>query len=248
MDRAETVSIQTICISHCNNELLGHCSCEEEHLLLDRLLKGDMEAFGKLWLKYHRYYYNLCLKWMAGNHADAEDALSKAMLKALNKLRQQDVKINNIKSWLTRLIFNLCVDIHRERKRLKDYIEELPEKNEVFIDLKESPEQDLLISERYLRLHLAIESLPGRLRAPFLLRVFNEMSYQEIAIQLNISNENARKRVQQARLLLRKAMAKYYAKPRDYSQDEDEITETIISQLSQVDIPPAYLQSATPAW
>jgi len=54
---------------------------------------------------------------MGGNPIDAEDALSRAMLKAWEKVQQFAGEIANLKAWLTRLTHNLCVDIHRERSR-----------------------------------------------------------------------------------------------------------------------------------
>lgn len=73
-------------------------------------------AFWKLWQQYQDYIYRCCCKWM-GNQTDAEDALSRAMLKALEKVRDCTDAIKNFKAWLTRLTYNLCADIHRDRKR-----------------------------------------------------------------------------------------------------------------------------------
>ncbi|MGB7274876.1 MAG: sigma factor, partial [Geitlerinemataceae cyanobacterium] len=58
-----------------------------------------------------------CIKWMGGNITDAEDALSRAMLKAWEKIQTSVEKIRNFKAWLTSLTRNLCMDIHRERSR-----------------------------------------------------------------------------------------------------------------------------------
>jgi RNA polymerase sigma-70 factor (ECF subfamily) len=73
-------------------------------------------AFWKLWQDNQDYLYRCCRKWM-GNPTDAEDALSRAMLKAWEKLRDCTDDIKNFKAWLTKLTYNLCADIHRERNR-----------------------------------------------------------------------------------------------------------------------------------
>ena len=73
-------------------------------------------AFWKLWQDNQDYLYRCCRKWM-GNPTDAEDALSRAMLKAWEKAREGTDDIKNFKAWLTKLTYNLCADIHRERNR-----------------------------------------------------------------------------------------------------------------------------------
>ena len=47
---------------------------------------------------------------MGGNSTDAEDALSRAMLEAWEKVQKYAAgDIANFKAWLTRLTHNLCV-------------------------------------------------------------------------------------------------------------------------------------------
>ncbi|MGB7059886.1 MAG: sigma factor-like helix-turn-helix DNA-binding protein, partial [Geitlerinemataceae cyanobacterium] len=48
-------------------------------------------------------------------------------------------------------------------------------------------------------------------RYPFVMRFCREMSYADIAQKLELSNSNARKRIQQARSLLKKQLAPYVA-------------------------------------
>ncbi|MEA5593420.1 hypothetical protein [Rivularia sp. UHCC 0363] len=58
----------------------------EEQLLLKRFSQGESSAFWELWQRHLDYLYYRCLGWMGGNPTDAEDALSRAMLKAEKKL------------------------------------------------------------------------------------------------------------------------------------------------------------------
>lgn len=61
-----------------------------------------------------------------GNPTDALDALSRAMLKAWEKVQKYATgEIANFKGWLTRLTHNLCVDIHRERSRGANRVENI---------------------------------------------------------------------------------------------------------------------------
>ncbi|MDZ8225792.1 MULTISPECIES: RNA polymerase sigma factor [unclassified Nostoc] len=95
------------------------------------------KAFWQLWEQYQNYLARCCLKWM-GNPTDAEDALSQAMLKAWKKIRNCTVEIKNIKSWLTQLTHNLCMDIHRECHRGVRQVESL-EFHEELVSKEETP-------------------------------------------------------------------------------------------------------------
>lgn len=44
-------------------------------------------AFWQQWEQYRDYLYRCCIKWIGGNPTDAEDALSRAMLKAWEKVQ-----------------------------------------------------------------------------------------------------------------------------------------------------------------
>ncbi|MGK7902637.1 MAG: RNA polymerase sigma factor, partial [Hormoscilla sp.] len=57
----------------------------------------------------------------------------------------------------------------------------------------------------------AIGELPERLRETFILYFEKEYSYKEIAAELNISYANARKRISQARAILREQHQEYEA-------------------------------------
>ncbi|MTJ10170.1 hypothetical protein FJR04_21210 [Anabaena sp. UHCC 0204] len=85
----------------------------------------DMDStFWPLWQQHQDYLYLCCVKW-TDNVADAEDALSQAMLKAWDKISNSPVDIKNFKAWLSQLTYNLCVDIHRERHRGGRQVESL---------------------------------------------------------------------------------------------------------------------------
>jgi RNA polymerase sigma-70 factor (ECF subfamily) len=86
--------------------------------------KNINSDFWQLWQEYQDYLHRCCVKWM-GNAIDGEDVLSQAMLKAWDKVRNYTVEIKNFKSWATKLIYNLCIDIHRERCRGGKQVESL---------------------------------------------------------------------------------------------------------------------------
>ncbi len=185
----------------------------EEQELLQRLAAGEINVFWQLWQPHHKYLYSRCLGWMGGNPVEAEEALSLAMLKAREKLPKYAIKITNLRAWLTRFTHNLCVDIHREGRKKAigtESIEDIAirEQEEVSSSLN-SPESAILRDELCQFIRTAVNALPERLRTPFILRYYQEVSYPDIARKLAISQDNAYKRIQQARDLLEKRLKKY---------------------------------------
>jgi RNA polymerase sigma-70 factor (ECF subfamily) len=185
---------------------------EQTRQLLRRFTDGDTDAFWSLWDLHNGHLYHLCLWQMAGVHEDAEEALSRAMLRALNKLPRNSHQIRNFKAWLSKLTFNLCVDLHRERTRQTRRLESIEDvwfgASDELVAATNSPEEAFLSQEVFTCLCEAVNDLPSRLREPFVLRFFQEMAYQDIAENLILSTENVRKRIQQARHILRERLSR----------------------------------------
>ncbi|MEG5037567.1 MULTISPECIES: sigma-70 family RNA polymerase sigma factor [unclassified Microcoleus] len=192
-----------------------------------RYCPEDIEkAFWQLWQQNRDYLYRCCLRWMGGNATDAEEVLSRAMLKALDKLPDYAEKITNLRAWLTRLTHNLCIDIHRERRRKAMQMEDIEEVaatgSSAVISGLNSPEEALLHHELGQYIRRAIDTLPSRLRNPFILRYCHQIAYQDIAQQLALSLNNVYKRIQQARELLQKRLSRYLSGLDDALLDSSE--------------------------
>jgi len=176
-------------------------------MLLDRLGDGDQSAFWTLWTRYQHHLYTVCLRRMNGAHFDAADAVSRSMLVAQAKLPAYAANIENLEAWLTRLTCNVCLDMHRERQRAlqgKVSLDEAIPGDEPALSCTHSPEDDYLACEVREIVSGAIGALPATLRDAAQLRFVQETSYPVMARTLSITVENARKRVQQARAILRR--------------------------------------------
>jgi RNA polymerase sigma-70 factor (ECF subfamily) len=184
-----------------------------EALALSHLSSGDTTGFWILWESHKGYLYGVCLKQMGGMREDAEDALSRAMLKAWDRLPRYAGEIANVKAWLTRLVCNLCLDIHRERRIRSRNVVNLDDA--ITGDSKSlahdgaSPEATVLGHEIYGQIKDVVDALPARLREPFELRFFEEMSYRDIAERLALTGDNVRKRIQLARAIMQERLGEY---------------------------------------
>ncbi|ETX03200.1 MAG: hypothetical protein ETSY1_00850 [Candidatus Entotheonella factor] len=182
----------------------------DDLILLERFIQGDEGAFWVIWLKYREEFLNnYCVRWLNGNWEESEDVLSAASIKAFQVLPHHASKIIHVKSWLLRLIYNQCMDIHRihkKRKILSNDIKTMRTSQEVIPLNISSPEDKLIQQEMHERVKDGIAQLPPKLQEISSLRFLLGLPSCTIADQLYLSPENVRKRIQQARNLLQEIL------------------------------------------
>ena len=78
---------------------------EEESRIVQKVLKGDVNAFETLVLAYEKSVYNIALR-MTGNSEDASDMTQEAFIKAYNSLQsfRGDSKFS---VWIYRIATNI---------------------------------------------------------------------------------------------------------------------------------------------
>jgi RNA polymerase sigma factor (sigma-70 family) len=171
--------------------------------LLAALAGGEVGAFWRLWRRHQPDLHRVCLRELNGHAADAEDALSQAMLKALDHLPVCAGQVLNPAAWLRRLTRNLCIDLRREQFRRAKAAESW--KQTALADTKwDEPWRQIGVEAEILQ---QITKLPLSLRESFMLHVLREMPAKGVASQLGLSVANVRKRVQLARARLRDLQA-----------------------------------------
>ena len=159
-------------------------------------------------MEHHDYLFKQSLRFMAGNMADAEDALSQAMLKGSQHFDGETIR--NERAWLTRLVHNACMDQHRSRKRqarLSDEIDgdDPDQAPNITPRPVRTPDEALHMQQTFDQLENQLKNLPVSLLEPLLMRVIEDKSYDEIADHMGLSNCAVRKRIQLARDRLRQA-------------------------------------------
>jgi RNA polymerase sigma factor (sigma-70 family) len=165
----------------------------------------NAEAFWDTWENHHDYLFHLSLRWMRGNRADAEDALSSAQLKAAASFRCGPSGVRNEKAWLSRILHNACMDIYRGRRAATEVdfedLEDLPDTN--ITARCTSPEEAVLKRELLHRFQEVLTMLPKHWRTAFIERCLLGSSYGDIAERAETTQANIRKRVQLARAFVR---------------------------------------------
>lgn len=163
--------------------------------------------FWRQWLEHKSYLLQLAQRWMSGNRADAEDILSRASIRAHDRYLRDAARIRNLRSWMARVLHNLCMDEHRKRvvrgRMLQQFHPEQLEYLAVQSRMPAAPEQQAEQGDEISAAMTAIMDMPPRLRHPFVLRFIYQYSNQEIARHLLLSEVNVRKRIQLGRSLVR---------------------------------------------
>ncbi|HKV38403.1 MAG TPA: sigma-70 family RNA polymerase sigma factor [Blastocatellia bacterium] len=198
-------------VAHDRNSPAEADQDQEDRRLLQCVSRGEIDAFWVLWQRHRNYLFAICMKRFNGAREDAEDALSKAMLKALDKLSSKGSDIDNPKAWLARLTINLCVDIYRENRRRSSSVEDIESvatsEAHPVCSAAQSPEEELLEMELHSRVRRAVRDLPGNIHEPFVMRFVHEIPCRDVAERLSLTPDNVRKRIQRARSILRRRLA-----------------------------------------
>jgi len=154
--------------------------------LVERARAGSRPSFETLVRRYQKPLYFLCLRYVR-DHDAASDLAQRTLIKALEKMDElRDPGI--FKSWLYRIGANLALNHLRDNARFVD------EPAPVGPDEPLSPEAEsqLEAAEDAAALRRAVADLPTKQRMTLELRVFEEMSFRDIAEALETTEGAAK--------------------------------------------------------
>ena len=160
-----------------------------ERDLLNRAKQGDEAALAALVRRYQTAVFNVAYR-LLGNRQDAEDAAQETFVRAFRALDRFDAE-RPFAPWIKRITANHCLN-RLEAAKVRPFIPEVdlagPGETAVTLDKwaqsDPTPEQTLLAQEQAGRIRLAIAALPPRYRAVIELRHFQQLSYEEMAVEL----------------------------------------------------------------
>ncbi|HSL21686.1 MAG TPA: RNA polymerase sigma factor [Vicinamibacterales bacterium] len=145
--------------------------------LVRATLAGNRQAFDLIVTRYRRPIYHLCLRYV-GRHEDAADLAQEVFLRAYRGLGGFQGKAS-FSTWLYRIGVNVCLNRVSAKTPRLEQMEPLDEARRVAGG--EGPADALLREERAARVRAAIAQLPPKQRATLVLRVYQELSHEEIA-------------------------------------------------------------------
>ncbi len=179
-----------------------YSNIESDEELIERVKKGDCEAFSPLIERYKMLVYRIAYR-MLGNRDDAEDLVQEVFIRAYNSIKSFKSGFP-FSPWLSKITLNMVINfIRRERKEHLASLEMV--QNQISIDRDDPVEmtKSKLLREK---IQQAISRLPEIYRAVLILRIEEELSYAEISKILNIPKGTVMSRLARARQCLKEIL------------------------------------------
>jgi len=177
-----------------------HPSPRELHDVVVAAKRGDSEAFETLVRATYADVFALAIR-LVGNEHDAADVLQEAYLRAYRSLRKFRGDAS-FRTWMYRITANCSATLlsGRRRTRTAELDEEMP-----LADCRLGRDPEAVVSGGVDRERLvcALANLPESLRLVVVLRDVYDLSHEDIAAELGISQTAAKVRLHRARRKLR---------------------------------------------
>lgn len=181
----------------------------EDQDVIQRILSGDSTGYQVLMTKY-RDPLQYHIRKLCRDAAIVEDLAQEAFIKAFDNLHNYNDSYA-FSTWLYRIATNHTID-HLRRKKIREISihEPISAKDGEFErelpDDRFTPDREVVQSQRREILHAAIEALPDKYRDVIRLRHMEELTYQEIAEQLDLPIGTVKAHLYRAREMLFKRL------------------------------------------
>lgn len=185
---------------------------KQDFTLVDSALGGNQAAYAELMSRYRDSIYFMMHK-MVKNVDDAEDLTIEAFGKAFSRLDQYSPNFA-FSTWLFKIASNNCIDFIR-KKRI--YVTSMDtgftseDGDVIYHDAKADvldPEQTIVHDQKVKHMRLLVSKLKPRYRELVEKRYFEELSYEEIADELNLPLGTVKAQLFRARDFLANMMEK----------------------------------------
>jgi RNA polymerase sigma factor (sigma-70 family) len=194
---------------------------ENEHLsekakhdltLVEDALAGNQLAYATLMERYRDSIYFMMVK-MVKNPDDADDLTIEAFGKAFSRLDQYSPSFA-FSTWLFKIASNNCIDFIRKKRIQLTSMDSgivMEDGEKMRIDAKSAtlnPEETIMQGQRVVHMRLLVSKLKPKYRDLVEKRYFEELSYEEIAEQMNLPLGTVKAQLFRARDFLAAMMEK----------------------------------------
>ena len=176
--------------------------------LIERYQDGDVHSFELLIGRYQKQVYSYILTLVKDKQL-ADDVFQDTFVKVIQTIKSKAYKDDGrFVQFAMRIAHNLVIDHFRKENRIPtvesssedyNYIDNVPITDH-------SVEQGMIVDQVHSDLHRMIAFLPDEQREVLRMRIFDDMSFKDIADITNVSINTALGRMRYALINLRKMM------------------------------------------
>jgi len=178
-----------------------------KHIIDDRTIeacqRGDPDAFRQVFETYKDRVYSIALCFFDGDAAAAKDITQDVFLKLMTSISQFQNR-SHFSTWLYRLVTNACLDRKRALRRFLSFGDfrelEVP-------DRRSSIEDKCIQTELETSVRQVIAGMTPKLRMAVLLKYFEDLSYEEMAVVLGCSKGTVASRLNRAHQILARKLS-----------------------------------------
>jgi RNA polymerase sigma-70 factor (ECF subfamily) len=160
---------------------------------------GQDGAYQAIHDRYSARVYGVCRRMLTSPH-DAEEAAQETFLRTYQALGRFNGRYQ-LGAWITRIATNVCLDQLRARSRRPQHeatLELLDLENPNLVH-DDGPEEIVLRNAESRRVRRILDGLPPMHRAAIVLRDFEGLTYEEVAIALGITDCQVKALIHRAR-------------------------------------------------
>ena len=177
--------------------------------LVCKAKEGSQKAYAELMQRYKESIYFMSLK-MVNNKDDAMDMTVETFGKAFENIEKYKPDFA-FSTWLFRIATNNCIDFIRKKRLNVVSIDSMvdDEGDDRPLQIRSDtldPEEISIKKQQNEKLKDIVDKLPARYRTLIILRYFDELSYEEIATQLDLPLGTVKAQLFRARDLLSNVM------------------------------------------
>ncbi|HEX9695525.1 MAG TPA: sigma-70 family RNA polymerase sigma factor [Actinomycetota bacterium] len=170
---------------------------------------GDAHAYAVIYRQFRPVAESICLR-ILGNHDDAQEAAQETMLRVFQGLPRFNGRYL-IRAWVARIATNVCLDMIRKRSRRvgeveTPAVEELEAHDHLLArQIADDPGEVVERRDEARRLRRTLGDLPEHHRDALLMREFDGLSHEEMALKLGMTAPQVKALLHRAKKGLRRA-------------------------------------------
>lgn len=186
---------------------MPHDYTASDEALIQSTGKGDLNAFEEIVRRHQSWVWRIAYRYI-GQQEEAADLVQEAFIRLMAASRRYQPTAS-FRTYFNRIVTRLCLDHSRKKRPIT--IGTLPDVS----DPSPNATDILTENERNRSVRKAIDALPANQRMAVILRYDEELSYQEIAVALDVTPKAVERLLSRARSQLRDhlGVSEHFSRP-----------------------------------